>query len=126
DLGRYDGQGRITVLGRIMDRIKFAGVTLMPHQLEDTLREMKFAKEVCVVPISCDVTPTAAVILKKSWRKDEAKAAKLIHHLLRSEYPILSPLTGGIIFCESLPKSEDGRVLRHQLRRIQLPGLPAP
>ncbi|CAN7997519.1 unnamed protein product [Ixodes pacificus] len=107
-----------------MDRIKFAGVTLMPHQLEDTLREMEFAKEVCVVPIPCNVTPTAAVILKKSWRKDEAKAAKLIHHLLRSEE--LSPLTGGIIFCESLPKSEDCRVLRHQLRRIQLPGLSAP
>ncbi|CAN7937992.1 unnamed protein product, partial [Ixodes hexagonus] len=124
DLGRYDPKGRITILGRKMDRIQFAGVTLMPHELEEILRKMRFIKEVCVIPVPCDVTPTAAVVLTKAWRDREAKAAKRIHHTIRGKYREISPLAGGVVFCESLPRSEDRRVLRHQLRHIELPGLP--
>ena len=116
DLGRFDGDGYLSVTGRLKDLIVRGGENLSPRAIEDTLAGHPAVAACCVVggphPDLGEV-PVAFVV-----RRDRAKRwtprnwrALVRRRLSRIHVP------AAVRFLESLPVNAVGKVDRKALRR---------
>lgn len=114
DLGRLDGDGRLTVVGRADDVIISGGENVHPREVEEALESHPEVAEACVFGVP---DPTWGEIVA-AWVRPQAapgpEVAALIDHARRRlatfKVPRLLTLVG------DFPRSAAGKILRRAVR----------
>ncbi len=128
DLGRIDGDGRVTITGRRKEMIVLAsGKNIYPEEIEAHYRKSPVIKEICVMGVTRPDEPTAerlhAVIVLD---QDVLKARKIANagDLLRFEMeglgatlPAHKRVLGYDVWFEPLPRTTTGKLRRFQIQR---------
>ena len=114
DLGRVDGDGYLSVTGRLKDVVVRGGETLSPRVIEDALADHPDVAACCVVgrpDTDLGEVPVAFVVRRDSATVSAAELSALVaRRLARSHVP------AAIRFLEALPVNAVGKVDRRALR----------
>ncbi|CAE7211281.1 lcfB [Symbiodinium sp. CCMP2456] len=114
DIGRFDGFGRLDVLGRVDDKILRGEEHIYPAEVETALKGHPAVREAAVIGIPDDVLGQEAktfVVLKEGCA---LSGGDLLGWLARTLPDGKCP--GLLQFQESLPLTPTGKVARHLLR----------
>jgi len=126
DLGRVDGDGRVTITGRKKEVIILAnGKNLYPEEIEAHYRKSAFVKEICVTTLVTDDKPSGerlyAVVVPD---RDVLREKKIVNagDLLRFELeglgaglPSYKRVLGYEVSFEPLPRTTTGKLKRHEI-----------
>ncbi|WP_175470123.1 non-ribosomal peptide synthetase [Curtobacterium sp. MCBA15_001] len=114
DLGRFDEEGRLTLLGRADDAVKVRGYLVEPSEVESALRTVDTVQEAAVVAVKAPPAPTrlVAYVVTKRGRRSASPAA--IRKALRDMLPDYMVPTA-IVPLAALPRNERGKVDRAAL-----------
>ncbi|KAI1415019.1 AMP-binding enzyme [Hypoxylon sp. FL1857] len=121
DVCTIDAEGRVSVVGRTKDLIKYKGFQVSPAELETHINAHPNVVEggVGAVRDESQLTelPTAWVILKGEFKTAEQKkkALREIHGAVDSQVSGYKKLRGGVWEVKALPKNATGKILRKQL-----------
>lgn len=140
DLGYVSDDGRVYLVDRIKELIKYKGFQVPPVELESLLLTHPAILDCAVIGRNCDVEvtelPTAYCVLKPSalpcteqlpqgWTDiDEAATVVALHNRLARELidfiglkvANYKKLRGGVVFTDSIPRVPAGKILRRVLR----------
>ena len=115
DLGRFDGDGYLSVTGRLKDVIVRGGENLSPRSIEDILEGHPAVAACCVVGrphADLGEVPVAFVVRRDGEPVDAAALAALVgRRLSRIHVP------AAVRFVDALPVNAVGKVDRKALRR---------
>lgn len=117
DLGYRDEDGYYFYAGRDDDIIKSSGYRIGPMEVENALMEHPAVVETAVVGVpdaERGAIVKAFVVLRAGQAPSAALVKELQDHVKRVTAPYKYPRD--IAFCESLPKSAAGKLLRRVLR----------
>ena len=115
DLGFYDKQGYLYIVGRLKDAIKTqpGNVAVMPAELEDVIRRHNQVLDVAIVGVphpDYGEAPRAFVV-----RKDETLLEEDLIEFFNDQVENTTSLHGGVEFVSVIPRNETGKILRGQL-----------
>lgn len=115
DIGKMDENGYFYIVDRKKDMILVSGFNVYPNELEDVAAEHPGVREAAAVGIPHEKSGEVPILVVV--RKDPALTEDELMKHMRAE------LTGykcpdRIVFCDELPKSNVGKVLRRELRKM--------
>ncbi len=128
DLGRLDGEGRLSITGRKKEIIVLAsGKNIYPDEIEKHYLKSTVIKELCVMGVSRPDEPTterlhAVVVLDATVLKERriANAGDLLRFEMESAGAGLPPhkrVLGYDVWPEPLPRTTTGKLRRHEIHR---------
>lgn len=123
DQGAIDEHGVITILDRIKEMIKVKGIGVAPAELEDLLLGHEKVEDVAVLGIKDDYSgevPKAYIVPKPNIKGDETLGRELIKYV--KEKKVRYKAVKEVEFCEVIPKSASGKILRRVLRDLDRKG----
>jgi len=112
DLGSFDGDGFLTIVGRKKDVIISGGFNIYPVDLEAALAAHPAVADVAVVGVPSPrwgETPIAFVVLRAAAEPDELRA-------FANERLGRTQRVAEVVVVASLPRSAIGKVLKRELR----------
>ncbi|RZC34428.1 AMP-binding domain containing protein, partial [Asbolus verrucosus] len=117
DIGHYDEEGFIFIVGRIKDLINYKGHKVSPIEIENILLKHPSVKDAAVVGKSDRRAGETAVgfIVKK---EGTAVSEQEIFDYLSKFVGVEKRLHGGIHFVDVIPKSVNGKILRKELQKM--------
>ncbi|KAI1799011.1 acetyl-CoA synthetase-like protein [Daldinia bambusicola] len=121
DVCTIDAQGRISIVGRTKDLIKYKGFQVSPAELESHLNVHPHVVEGGVGALwdesQLTELPTAWVILKDKFKtpREKRQALKEVHQAVDSQVSGYKKLRGGVWEIKALPKNATGKILRKEL-----------
>ncbi|OTA68427.1 AMP-binding enzyme [Hypoxylon sp. EC38] len=121
DVCTIDAEGRVSIVGRTKDLIKYKGFQVLPAELETHINAHPNVVEGGVGAIwdesQLTELPTAWVILKTEFKtsKEKIKALKEIQTTIDGQVSGYKKLRGGVWEVKALPKNATGKILRKQL-----------
>ena len=124
DLGRLDSEGFLYVVDRKKDMILSGGQNIYPADIEIIMREHPAIAEVAVIGVpnaTWGETPLAVVVLRAGNSPGAAELIAWTNARVGKQQRI-----SGIVWCESLPRNPNGKVLKRELRRQYAPTTPHP
>lgn len=118
DIGRMNEEGYIVLIDRKEDIIKTERGTVYPSEVENIIREMIGIKENAVVAaLSKEKRPIIKAYIVKSGflLPEEISAEAVLTHCKRylADYQVPNEIE----FCDDLPQSATGYILRYKLRK---------
>jgi acyl-CoA synthetase (AMP-forming)/AMP-acid ligase II len=116
DIGRFDGEGFLTLMDRKKDLIISGGFNVYPSDLEAQIAKHEDVLEAAVVGVASNrwgETPVAFVVLKPGRCPESAELLEWVNHRL-GKIQRLSDLR----IVEHLPRSPIGKVLKRELRHM--------
>lgn len=113
DIGCMDERGYIRLLERKKDMIIVSGFNVYPNEIEGVLAKMAGVKEVAVIGIN---DPHSGEIVKAFVVKENQALTE--HDVIQYAREHLTPykVPRKIEFCQDLPKTNVGKILRRALR----------
>ncbi|KAF8513158.1 acetyl-CoA synthetase-like protein [Hysterangium stoloniferum] len=113
DVGYIEPNGVFYMVDREKELIKVNGFQVAPAELEDLLLKCEDVADAAVIGITVDNKeyPRAYIVPCRAGVKDTD-----IKQFVASRLAPYKRLTGGVVFCESIPKSASGKILRRELR----------
>ncbi|MFA6445477.1 MAG: fatty acid--CoA ligase family protein, partial [Sterolibacterium sp.] len=114
DIGRFDGDGFLTLFDRKKDMIISGGFNIYPSDLEATLREHPAVEDAAVVGVTSTEwgeTPAAFVIRKAAADIPADVLLRWVNQRVGRTQRLAS-----LRFLEELPRSPIGKVLKRELR----------
>ena len=125
DKGYLDpNNGQLSVIGRYKEVFKVRYEEVAPAEVENELLKHPSIKDAAVTSTTArdndkDSECMAYVVQKKGSR---LTAQEVVDYIAASMSSHKAP-TGGVVFCEHIPRNVMGKVVRHQLiERLALPG----
>ncbi|EGC39873.1 hypothetical protein DICPUDRAFT_147305 [Dictyostelium purpureum] len=115
DVGYFRENGELYIVDRIKDLIKSYGYQVAPAELECILLGHPKVQEVCVIGVPSSENgeaPRAYIVLKPN----EKATKNEIYKWLNPKISHYKSLNGGVVFVDSLPKSNAGKILRRNLK----------
>jgi acyl-CoA synthetase (AMP-forming)/AMP-acid ligase II len=116
DLGRFDQDGFLTLIGRAKDMIISGGINIYPADLEQALSELPEVSEAAVIGAASDEwgeTPFAFVVLADGRSADPESLRAAANEKLGKMQRI-----SGVTIIDSLPRSAIGKVLKRELHAL--------
>lgn len=116
DLGYLDEDGYLFVKGRKKDIINHGGEKVAPAQVENSLSQLNFVKEVSVIgtPDSLYGEAVTAVIISQGQQEEDLERQKVIAHAKETLANYEQPTR--IFFVKDYPRNATGKVIRLKLR----------
>ncbi|GEO79589.1 AMP-binding protein [Companilactobacillus mindensis] len=116
DLGCLDDDGYLFVEGRKKDIINHGGEKVAPAQVENSLSQLNFIKEVSVIgtPDTLYGEAVTAVIITQGNQDEELERQKVIAHAKETLANYEQPTR--IFFVDDYPRNATGKVIRLKLR----------
>jgi acyl-CoA synthetase (AMP-forming)/AMP-acid ligase II len=121
DVCCIDTQGRVSVVGRTKELIKYKGFQVSPAELEGYINSHPAVAEGGVGAIwdesQLTELPAAWVILKDHIQTEDSRLAALrdVHRTIDSQVSGYKKLRGGVWQIEQLPKNPTGKILRKDM-----------
>ncbi|KAI8961277.1 acetyl-CoA synthetase-like protein [Daldinia sp. FL1419] len=125
DVCTIDSEGRISVVGRTKDLIKYKGFQVSPAELESHINAHPNVAEGGVSALwdesQLTELPTAWVILKDKFKtaREKKKALKEVHQAVDGQVSGYKKLRGGVWEIKALPKNATGKILRKQMAAMR-------
>lgn len=125
DVCTIDQAGRISVVGRTKELIKYKGFQVSPAELESYLNSHPNVVEGGVGAIwdesQLTELPTAWVILKEGFKGDATvlRALREVHTAIDSQVSGYKKLRGGVWQIKVLPKNPTGKILRKEMVQMR-------
>ncbi|MCC6890424.1 MAG: acyl--CoA ligase [Hyphomicrobiales bacterium] len=119
DLGAFDDDGRLAIVGRLKEVIRSGSSSIVPKEVEDALASHPAVAEVAVLglpDLEWGEAVTAFVVLKPGCSASEAE---LIEHCRRQLASYKKPRA--VRFVANLPRSHYGKVMRAELLAQAMP-----
>jgi long-chain acyl-CoA synthetase len=118
DLGRLDEDGHLYIVDRKKDMVIVGGINVYPREVEECIQRMHSVAEVAVVgkPSRLRGEVVAAYVVPTEGL--ECSAQQVISHCREHLAPYKVPKQ--VYFIDGLPKSAIGKVLKGQLRALQV------
>ncbi len=116
DLGQFDEDGFLTLIGRKKDMIISGGINIYPADLEEALTAHPAVKEAAVIGIPSDQwgeTPFAFVSLEAKQQADPEALRAWANEKLGKMQRI-----SGVQIVDKLPRSAIGKVLKRELQAL--------
>lgn len=116
DLGYLDEDGYLFVEGRKKDIINHGGEKVAPIQVENSLSQLNFVKEVSVIgtPDTLYGEAVTAVVISKGQQDEELERQKIVAHAKETLANYEQPTR--IFFVQDYPRNATGKVIRLKLR----------
>jgi 4-coumarate--CoA ligase len=114
DIAKYDETGQFVIVDRLKELIKVKGLQVAPSELEDLIRRHPGVDDVAVVGVPDDRAgelPRAYVV-----RKNRNVLEQSIIDWVAEKVAPHKKLGAGVMFVETLPKNQTGKVLRRELK----------
>lgn len=114
DIANYDETGQFTIVDRLKELIKVKGLQVAPSELEDLIRRHPGVMDVAVVGVPDERSgelPRAYVV-----RKNRNVSEQSIIDYVAERAASHKKLGAGVMFVESLPKNQTGKILRRELK----------
>ncbi|KAH8172096.1 AMP-binding enzyme domain-containing protein [Sarocladium implicatum] len=115
------GEDHLIIVDRVKEMIKVRGLQVAPTELEGWLVRQPTVRECCVVPMHSETAgeiPIAFVIrTEDTMDLDEQVVKDAIHEGIEKNFAEYKKLAGGIVFVDSFPKSQGGKILRGQMKQ---------
>jgi 4-coumarate--CoA ligase len=113
DLGYYDEDKCLYVVGRVKEMFKYLSWHIVPSSIEGVIMEHPAVKEAVVVGVPREEeghVPAACVVLNEgcSARKEE------IETFVAERVTDREQLRGGVVFAKELPRTPTGKVVRKE------------
>ncbi|CAG8779672.1 21591_t:CDS:10, partial [Dentiscutata erythropus] len=119
DVAVVDRQGNFFIVDRIKELIKYKGFQVAPAELESVLSTHPAVLDAAVVASFSEKDsteyPIAFIVLNPKYEKT-LSISKEIQKYVDDKVAPHKKLRGGVIFVDSIPKSESGKILRRVLR----------
>jgi 4-coumarate--CoA ligase len=126
DVGYFDQEGNLFIVDRIKELIKSKGMQVAPAELEAHLLELPFVLDAGVIGVPDEYAgevPRAYVVLDQQTHdrikmnvQEEENVKELVRKHVRDQKVKYKWLTGGVVFVETIPKNQSGKILRKELR----------
>ena len=120
DGGFFDGDGYLSIMGRIDDVINVAGHRLSTGAMEEILASHPEVAECAVVGVADALkgeVPVGFVVLKQGVARDDAEVVRELVALVRERLgPVAFFKTAAVV--KRLPKTRSGKILRGTMRKI--------
>jgi len=113
DIGALDAEGFLRILDRKKDMVNVSGFKVFPNEVEDVIVNHPGVLEAAVIGVPDEHTGQA-VKLFVVRRNPALDAATLLEYSRERLAPYKIPKT--IVFVDSLPKSNIGKIIRKELR----------
>lgn len=116
DIAIYDEDNQFYIVDRLKELIKVKGLQVAPSELEDLLRRHPSVLDVAVIGVPDEISgelPRAYVVKKAGH--DSVRDRDIIK-FLDSQVAPHKRLRGGLLFIESIPKTNTGKILRRELK----------
>lgn len=110
DIGRFDDEGYLYVVGRIKNVIITGGLNIYPEEIEEVLRSYSDVEEALVLPKQHEVlgeVPMAQVVVKKNSRVSASELLDFCKERLE-----IQKIPSEIIVVEKIEKTYNGKVRR--------------
>lgn len=114
DIAIYDETFQFTIVDRLKELIKVKGLQVAPSELEDLIRRHPGVLDVAVVGVPDERSgelPRAYII-----RKNRNVSEQSIIDYVADRVAPHKKLGAGVMFVESLPKNQTGKILRRELK----------
>jgi Acyl-CoA synthetases (AMP-forming)/AMP-acid ligases II len=116
DLGYLDEDGYLFVKGRKKDIINHGGEKVAPAQVENSLSQLNFVKEVSVIgtPDTLYGEAVTAVVISQGMQSEDLERQKIMAHAQATLANYEQPTR--IFFVQDYPRNATGKVVRLKLR----------
>ncbi|XP_044268916.1 4-coumarate--CoA ligase 1-like [Tribolium madens] len=118
DIGYYDEDGCLYVVGRIKEMFKYLSWHIVPSSIEAILLEHSAVKDAVVFGIPAGEKgeiPAACVVLKDNCCNiDKEEILKFVEERVSER----EKLRGGVTFLNELPRTPTGKLIRNEVRNI--------
>ncbi|KAI3393170.1 hypothetical protein diail_4658 [Diaporthe ilicicola] len=116
DIGKFDGEGMLSIIDRIKDMIKVNGIGVAPAELENVLLGHPAVSDaaVCGIPDSRSGERPKAFVVVKSSPRENAEVAEQLMQYVKSRKARHKWVTE-VEIVPNIPKSASGKILRRQL-----------
>lgn len=114
DIAHYDESGQFFIVDRLKELIKVKGLQVAPSELEDIIRRHPGVNDVAVVGVPDERAgelPRAYVV-----RKNRNVQEQSIIDWVAERVAPHKKLGAGVMFVETLPKNQTGKILRRELK----------
>jgi len=114
DIAKYQEDGQFFIVDRLKDLIKVKGLQVAPSELEDLIRRCPGVLDVACVGVPDERSgelPRAYIV-----RKDRFVLEQPIMDYVAERVAPHKKLGAGVMFVETLPKNQTGKVLRRELK----------
>jgi long-chain acyl-CoA synthetase len=114
DMARVDEEGYVYIVDRKKDMVDISGFNVYPNEVEEVLMQHPDVNEAAVIGVSHSITGEKLKAFVTTVDNKEISPKELIafcrQHLTAYKVPKIFE------FCEDLPKSNVGKILRRELR----------
>ena len=115
DLGVWDADGNLTLVGRARELIISGGLNVYPREVEEAIARLPGVREVAVVGLpDPDFGERVAAAIVVAPEGPAIDAQGVIAHCQRALASFKAPRT--VAFVAALPRNAMGKLLRHHLR----------
>ncbi|XP_022656063.1 4-coumarate--CoA ligase 1-like isoform X2 [Varroa destructor] len=124
DYGYMDKEGKFYICERLKQMIKCLDNQLSPAELEDLLLQNVAVKEAIVIGLpdkKYGEAPTAYIVLNKGHSPSDELKQELLD-MVKREFAYYKHLYGGVFFVDELPKTDNGKFARVELRSLVTAG----
>ena len=114
DIARYTDDKQFFIVDRLKELIKVKGLQVAPSELEDLIRRHPGVNDVAVVGVPDERAgelPRAYVV-----RKNRNVTEQSIVDFVAERVAPHKKLGAGVMFVETLPKNQTGKILRRELK----------
>lgn len=117
DIGYYDEKGRLHIVDRLKELIKYKAYQVSPSEIETVLLSHPAVKDAAVTakPDERSGEVPAAFVIKQPGA---TTTAENLHEFVKQKLSSQKWLRGGIYFVNAIPKNSTGKILRRELRTM--------
>ena len=120
DIGFYDERGFIKIEDRKKDLILVSGFNVYPNEVEAVAASFALVDECACIGVPDESTAEAVKLFVVTSKPSEFSAADLRRHCRRQMAAYKVPKIVELV--DALPKSTVGKILRRELKRMELAG----
>lgn len=122
DIGYFDTEGRLFVVDRIKDIIKYMNFQISPSDLEDIILKIRGVAQVCVAGIPTEDRSSELATAMIVKQPGSSLSAEEVVDTVNGQVGDYKKLRGGVFFVEQLPMTPAGKVLRRSVRDMIISG----
>ncbi|XP_011864960.1 PREDICTED: 4-coumarate--CoA ligase 1-like [Vollenhovia emeryi] len=117
DIGYFDNRGRLHVVDRVKELIKYKGYQVSPSEIETVLLSHRAIKDAAVVakPDERNGEIPVAFVVKQPGATITAQD---VQEFVKQKLSPQKWLYGGVQFVDAIPKSAAGKILRRELQAM--------